>query len=115
MPNLQKPTESSKHKMAPNKTPKAAQKQSNKNKGTLLTKDDDYKFDATGSPLPCSTVAPNHFSHDPEDRDQDKGDKQNKDKQQKTNKHSTHVPALKALKTTNNENVIPSSYKYQQL
>ena len=41
MPNLHKPTESSKHKMVANKKPKATQKQSNKNKVTLLTTDDD--------------------------------------------------------------------------
>ena len=41
MPNLQKPPELSKSKMEVNKAPKATQKQSSKNKVTLLTPDDD--------------------------------------------------------------------------
>ena len=82
MPNLQKPTDLSKRKMEANKTPKATQKQSNKNKGTLLTTDNTYEFDAIGSPLPGSTVAHNHFSHVTEDKDHNKGDQQNKDKLQ---------------------------------
>ena len=75
MPNQQKSTESSKRKMDANKTPKATQKQSNKNKGTLLTPDDTDDFDAIGSPFPSSTADRNHFSHDTDDRDHEEGDK----------------------------------------
>ena len=82
MPNQQKPTESSKRKMDANKTPKATQKQSNKNKVTLLTPDDTYAFDATVSPPPRSTENRNLFSHDTDDRDSDEVEQQDKDKQQ---------------------------------
>ena len=78
MPSLQKPPESSKDKMAPNETPKANPKQSKKNKRTLLTPDDNYKFDAIGSPLPISTVTHNHFSRVTEDVDHNKGEQQSK-------------------------------------
>ena len=47
----------------------------NKNKGNILTPDDSYDFDATGSPLPSSTEGRNHFSHDTDDRDHTEGDK----------------------------------------
>ena len=68
MPNLQKPTDSSKRKMDANKTLQATQKQSNKNKVTLLTQDDDNGLNAYGSPLPSSTENRNLFSHDTDDR-----------------------------------------------
>ena len=55
MPNLQKPTDSSKCQMDANKTSKAIQKQSNKNKGTIFTPNDDNDLNAYGSPLPSST------------------------------------------------------------
>ena len=102
MPNLLKPTDSSK---------RSTPKQSTKKKGTLLTQDDNSAFDATVSPPPRSTENCILFSHGTDDRDFDEGEQQNKDKQQKTNKHSTPVQVLKALKTTNNDHVIPSSYK----
>jgi hypothetical protein len=102
MPNLQKPTDSSKRPIP---------KQNTKKTATRLTPDDDNGLNAYGSPLPSSTEHRILFPHDTDDQSVLEGDKQNKDKQQKTNKHSTPLPVLKALKTTNNDHVIPSSYK----
>ena len=48
MSNLQKPPESSKDKMVANKISKVNSKQSNKNKGTLLTRDINMEFEAIG-------------------------------------------------------------------
>ena len=90
MPNLQKPTDSSK---------RPTQKQSTKKKATLLTQDDNLAFDATVSPPPRSTTDRILFSNGTDDTDFDEGEQQDKDKQQKTNKHSTPVQVLKALKT----------------
>jgi hypothetical protein len=74
MPNLQKPTDSSK---------RPTQKQSTKKKATLLTQDDNLAFDATVSPPPRSTTDRILFSHGTDDRDFDEGEQQDKDKQQK--------------------------------
>jgi hypothetical protein len=62
--------------MEANKTSKATQKQSNKNKGTIFTPNDDNGLNAYESPLPSSTEDRNHFSHDTDDRSPNKGDKQ---------------------------------------
>ena len=102
MPTQQKPTDSSKRPF---------QKQNTKKKATVLTPDDTLAFDAVTSPPPKSTTNSNFLSRGTDDSDFDEGEQQDKDKQQKTNKHSTPLPVLKALKTTNNDHVIPSSYK----
>jgi hypothetical protein len=103
--------------MVSNKT-KANSKKSNRYKGTMLTQDINLGFEAIGSPFPNSSVTQNHSScvtqpenNDAEDKDNNEDEQQNRDKLQKTNGHSTHVTTLQALKTTNNDHVIPSSYK----
>jgi hypothetical protein len=84
----------------------------------MLTQDINVGFDAIGSPFPNSSVTQNHSSrvtqpenNDTEDKDNNEDEQQNRDKLQKNNKHSTPLPTLQALKTTNNDHVIPSSYK----
>ena len=68
--------------MVANKTPKANPKQSNKNR-SLLTQEINMEFDATGSPLPSSSVTHNHSSCVTQQEDHDAIEQQNRDKLQK--------------------------------